>query len=157
AQDEKLIEKLRENARLEEIVKALAESLQASNPELLRRVIALGVTLETGSALVLAPLVQIAWADGRVSERERETVLRLARARGVEEGSPAWTQLLAWLEKRPADVVFDTAIEVIKAGLSVAPQDLREDRIRQIDQACREVAQSSGGLAWALGLGGGVS
>ena len=44
SQDEKLIEKLRENARLEEIVQALAESLQARNEELLRRVMALGIT-----------------------------------------------------------------------------------------------------------------
>ena len=71
SQEEKLIEKLRENARLEEIVKALAESLQANNPELLRRAMALGITLETGAAFLLAPLVQVAWAEGSVSPRER--------------------------------------------------------------------------------------
>jgi|SRR5215831_3967276 len=156
-QDEKLIEKLRENAKLEEIVKALAGSLQAKNPDLLRRVMALGVTLETGSAFLLAPLVQVAWADDKVTDRERETVLRLAGARGVEEGSPARAQLLDWLEKRPADVLFETAMEVIKAGLSVVPPDLREDRIRRIEKACHEVAEASGGLAKVLGLGSGVS
>jgi hypothetical protein len=157
SQDEKLIEKLRENARLEEIVKALAESLQGSNPELLRRVMALGVTLETGSAFLLAPLVQVAWAEGRVKDRERDAVLRLARARGVEEGSPADVQLREWLGKRPADAVFDTAMEVIKAGLSVLPSDLREERVRRIVDACHEVAESSGGLARVLGLGSGAS
>ena len=45
-QDAKLIEKLRESARLEEIAIALAEKLQVDNPELLRRVIDLGVTLD---------------------------------------------------------------------------------------------------------------
>src|SRR5262249_42445046 len=157
AQDEKLIEKLRENAKLEEIVKALAGSLQANNPELLRRVAALGVTLETGPAFLLAPLVQVAWANGRVTERDRETVLRLAADRGVEEGSPAGAQLVAWLRKRPADALFDTAMEVIKAGLAVVPKDLREDRIKRIVQACHEVAEASGDLAWILGLGKGVS
>ena len=78
AQDAKLIEKLREDARLEEIVLALAEQLQVNNPELLRRVIALGVTLDTGPAFLLTPLVQVAWAEGKVTDRERETVLRLA-------------------------------------------------------------------------------
>jgi hypothetical protein len=157
-QDEKLIEKLRKNAKLEEIVKALAGCLQTNNPELLRRVISLGINLEMGPALLLAPLVQVAWADGKVTDRERETVLRLAAARGVEEGSPARAVLLAWLQERPADVLFETAIAVLKAGLSIAPQDLREDRIKRIVQACHEVAESSGGgLARLLGLGSGVS
>jgi hypothetical protein len=156
-QDEKLIEKLRENARLEEIVKALAGSLQASNPELLRRVMALGITLETGSAFLLAPLVQVAWASGKVTERERATVLRLAGDRGVEEGSPAQALLLEWLQKRPSDTLFETAIEVLKSGLAVVPPDLREDRIKRIVQACHEVAEASGGLARLLGLVSGVS
>jgi hypothetical protein len=156
-EDEKLIAKLRENARLQEIVQALAESLQAKNPELLRRVVGLGITLESGPALLLAPLVQVAWADGKVSDRERETVLRLADARGLEEGSPARAQLVAWLDKRPKNVLFDTAMEVLHAGLASVPQDLREDRLKQIVHACHEVAEASGGLAKILGLSSGVS
>ena len=156
-QDEKLIAKLRENARLQEVVSALAESLQASNPELLRRVMGLGITLETGPALLLAPLVQVAWADGKVSDRERETVLRMASARGIEEGSPARALLMGWLRVRPTNVVFDTAMEVLHAGLAVVPPDLRKERLKQIVDACHEVAEASGGLGKILGLASGVS
>ena len=95
---------------------ALAEQLQVNNPELLRRVIALGVTLDTGPAFLLAPLVQVAWGEGNVTDRERDTVLRLAAARGVEVGSPAHAQLLKWLQERPANDLFDTAMEVIRVG-----------------------------------------
>jgi hypothetical protein len=157
AQDAKLIDKLREDARLEEIVLALAEQLQVENPELLRRVIALGVTLDTGPAFLLAPLVQVAWAEGKVTDRERDTVLRLAAARGVEAGSPAHTQLLKWLQERPRDNLFDTAMEVIRGGLALLPPEEREQRVKRIVQACQEVAEASGGLAKVLGLGGGVS
>lgn len=157
AQDAKLIEKLREDARLEEIVMALAEQLQVNNPELLRRVIALGVTLNTGPAFLLAPLVQVAWAEGKVTDRERDTVLRLAAARGVEVGSPAHTQLLKWLQERPSDDLFDTAMEVIRSGLALLPPEEREERLKRIVQACHEVAEASGGLAKVLGLGSGMS
>src|SRR5262245_34047496 len=156
-QDAKLIEKLRESARLEEITAALAEKLQVDNPELLRRVMALGVTIDTGPAFLLAPLVQVAWAEGEVTEREHKTVLRVAGARGVEENSPAHTHLLEWLQKRPPDALFDTAMEVIKVGFSVLPPDEREERIKRLVQACHEVAEASGGLAKVLGLGSGVS
>jgi hypothetical protein len=156
-QDAQLIEKLRETARLEEIARALAEKLQVDNPELLRRVMDLGVTLDTAPAFLLAPLVQVAWAEGEVTEREHRTVLRLAGARGVEENSPAHAQLLAWLRVRPHDALFDTATEAIKVGLSVLPSGEREERIQRIVQACQEVAEASGGLGRLLGLGSGVS
>jgi hypothetical protein len=157
AQDAKLIDKLREDARLEEIVMALAEHLRVDNPELLRRVIALGVTLDTGSAFLLAPLVQVAWAEGKVTDPERDTVLRIAGARGVEAGSPAHAQLLKWLQERPADNLFATAMEVIRGGLALLPPGEREERLKRLVQACHEVAQASGGLAKVLGLGSGVS
>jgi hypothetical protein len=157
AQDAKLIERLRQDARLEEIVLALAERLQVDNPELLRRVVALGVRLDTGPAFLLAPLVQVAWAEGKVTDRERDTVLRLAAARGVEAGSPAHTQLLKWLQERPSDALFDTAMEVIRGGLALLPPGQREERLKHIVQACHEVAEASGGLAKMLGLGSGVS
>jgi hypothetical protein len=153
----KLIEKLRERAKVDEIVEALAVKLQTDDPALLRRIMALGVTLDTGAAFLLAPLVQVAWAEGAVTDREREKVLRIATERGIDPSSPAYTQLQEWLRTRPADAVFDTAIETIKTGLSVLTPAERADRVKRIVNTCREVASTSGGLGRLLGLGTGVS
>ena len=155
--DAKLIEKLRERGKVEEIVEALAVKLQIDDPALLRRIMALGVTLDTGAAFLLAPLVQVAWAEGGVTDREREKVLQIAAERGVDTSSPSYTQLQAWLRTRPADAIFDTAVEAIKKGLSVLTPAERADRIKRIVDACREVASASGGLGRLLGLGTGVS
>jgi hypothetical protein len=153
----KLIEKLRERARLEEVAEALAVKLQVDDPELLKRIMALGVTLDTAAAFLLAPLIQIAWAGGAVTGREREAVLRVATARGVEKDSPAFAQLGRWLRERPADRVFDAAIETIKTGLSVLTPTEQAERTKRIVEACRQVAEASGGLGNVLGLGSGVS
>src|SRR5262245_40288231 len=150
----KLIAKLRERGRLEEISEALAMKLQIDSPELLGRIMALGVTVETGPAFLLAPLVQVAWAESAVTDRERAMVLRLAKERGIEPTSPAYAQLDAWLSQRPADALFDAAIEAIKSGLSVLTPEERADRIRRIVDACRQVADASGGLSRLVGLGG---
>jgi len=155
--DAKLIEKLRERGKLAEITEALAVKLQIDDPALLRRIMDLGVTLDTGAAFLLAPLVQVAWAEGGVTDRERETVLRIATERGVDASSPAYTQLQEWLRKRPADAIFDAAVEAIKTGLSVLTPAERADRIKRIVDGCREVASASGGLGRLLGLGTGVS
>ena len=150
----KLIAKLRERGRLEGISEALAMKLQIDSPDLLRRIMAFGVTVETGPAFLLAPLVQVAWAEGAVTDRERATVLRLAEERGIEPTSPAYGQLDAWLSERPVDGLLDAAIEAIKSGLSVLTPEERADRIRRIVDACRQVADASGGLSRLVGLGG---
>ena len=155
--DAKLIEKLRERGKVEEIAEALAVKLQIDDPALLRRIMALGVTLDTGAAFLLAPLVQVAWAEGGVTDREREKVLRIATERGIDPSSPAHAQLQEWLRTRPADAIFATAVEAIKTGLSVLTPAERADRIKRIVDACREVASASGGLGRLLGLGTGVS
>jgi hypothetical protein len=131
--------------------------LQTDDPALLRRIMALGVTLDTGAAFLLAPLVQVAWAEGAVTDREREKVLRIAAERGIQTSSPAYTQLQEWLRTRPVDALFDTAIETIKTGLSVLTPAERADRVKRIVDACREVASASGGLGRLLGLDTGVS
>ena len=65
--DQELLQKLREKAQLDELANMLGQKLQVDDPVLLKRIVADGVTLETGAAFLLAPLVQIAWAEGKVS------------------------------------------------------------------------------------------
>src|SRR5262245_13451089 len=125
-QESTLLEMLRERSKLEEIAVALAKKLQVDDPDQLQRIVALGVTLDTGPAFLLAPLVRIAWAEGRVSDREREAVLRIARGRGLASTSPAFAQLVEWLRVRPVDALFDAAVEAIRSGLAVLPPDERE-------------------------------
>jgi hypothetical protein len=150
----RLIAKLRESGRLEDIAEELALKLKIDNPGLLHRIMMLGVTLETAPAFLLAPLVQVAWGEGAVTNREREIVLRLAEERGVAKGSPAHAQLEAWLRERPVDALFDAAIEAIKTGFSVLTPEEQAERIRRVVDACRQVAEASGGLARLVGLGG---
>ena len=157
-QDARLIEKLREGAKFDEIALAVRDKLHVDNPQLLERVRGLGVTADTASAFLLAPLVQTAWGGGSVTREERETVLRLAHERGVEKASASEAQLLAWLKERPDDALFETAIEVIKYGLSVLPRHEQQDRIRNIVNACHEVAKASGSkISWVLGLFDGIT
>jgi hypothetical protein len=142
-QDARLIEKLRQKAQLSEIAHALADKLNVDEPALLERIQKLGVTLDTGSAFILAPLVEVAWVDGDVSHAERDTILYIAKQRGVEPGSADYQQLLDWLAQRPSDEVFETSLEAIQIGLSVLPPEEAEQRIATMIKACEEVAQAA--------------
>src|SRR5262245_16686749 len=54
----KLVERLRERAQLDAIAEALAVNLHIDHPELLRRIIAPGVTSDTGASRPRAPHLQ---------------------------------------------------------------------------------------------------
>ena len=153
-QDAKLIAKLRHKAQLSEIAQALADKLNADQPALLERIKQLGVTLDTGSAFILAPLVEVAWVDGEVSDAERDTILHIAKQRGVEPGSADYRQLLEWLDHRPSDEVFRTSLEAIRIGLSVLPPEESEKRIATMIKACEDVAKAAGGLTQLFRLDG---
>ena len=157
-QDAKLLEKLRKGAKLDEIAIALGAKLKVDNPDLLERIRAAGVTADNVEAFFAAPLVQVAWAEDKVTKREAEVVLRLARERGIEETSPSYAQLVEWLKVRPTDALFDTAIEAVKHAFSVLPLKEREERIQRLLEACHKIAEASGNeFAKQLGLGDGVS
>jgi len=153
-EDAKLLEELRQNAKLDEIAVALRDKLHVQNPELLRQVRSLGLPAEAAPALFLAPLVQVAWASGKVSSKQRGAVLRLARAREIDEGSTAYAQLSEWLTNRPPDEVFRIAIEVLRSGFAVLPVIERQERIERVIDACNTVAmQSTGGVDQLVSLG----
>jgi hypothetical protein len=141
--DAKLIQKIRERAHLQDVAAALAEKLHVDAPMLLQRAAGLGLTRETGAALLVAPLVQVAWADGDVTGRERSAVLELAAARGIVAGTPPYAQLLVWLRERPGDELFDTAIEILNVGFAVLPAGERAVRVQAVLDACEHVANAS--------------
>lgn len=156
--DEELIQKLRERAKLEEVSRALARKLRVDDPALRQRLIDLGVTRDTGPALFLAPFVQIAWADGVVSERERKTILDMAAARGCGPGSPAHAEVVEWMKTPPVKELYAAALDVIRVGISVLPDEERAQRVETYAEGFRRVAEASGGgLGRVFGRGSAIS
>ena len=150
--DAVLIEKIRNRAKLGEIALAMADKLRVDDPALLERIAGLGVTRDTAAAFLLAPLVEIAWADGHVSPGEHEIIVRMATARGVAPDSPDMAQLILWLKVEPPVELFESALASIKLGLSVLPPHEAEQRATAMVNACKEVTQVPGALERLLSL-----
>ncbi|MGH9836796.1 MAG: hypothetical protein ACRD9Y_27530, partial [Blastocatellia bacterium] len=149
-QEQQQIEKLRRRTALETERREMAEVLGVSDEEVLSELQELGFTRETAPLVYLAPLVQVAWAEGRVSAGERDLILAAARARGVVEGGPADKMLMDWLDARPAEIFFDKNLRVIGAMLQALPPDQREAQKRDLVSACARIAEATGGV---LGFG----
>jgi hypothetical protein len=144
--DRELVEKMQRAAREEELRRDLSARTGLQDPALLQELQSLGFTPETVSLLPLVPVVQMAWVDGDVSDAERSAIMRIARARGIAEGSAAFHQLTAWLADRPAPGVFESATTLIRAMVDAPAQDAPTIALDDLVAYCETIAAASGGL-----------
>jgi hypothetical protein len=142
--DRELIEKARQKAKIQQQLRELGEQVGVTDPEVSRELADLGFTPETVKLLPLVPVLEMAWAEGGVTDAERKLVVDVARARGIVEKSAADTQLAEWLDRRPDDNVFRRAGRLISAlfasdaRVAITPDD--------IIKYCEAIAEASGGL-----------
>jgi hypothetical protein len=148
--DLELVEKLRKVAEAETARTQLGQKTGLGDPALLAELQTLGFTPATVCLLPLVPLVQTAWAEGGVTTSERELILALARARGIEPDSPAHQQLLSWMSTKPDEAVFGGAGRLISAMLAAGGDAVANVRVEDLVAQCEQIASASGGL---FGLG----
>ncbi len=147
--DRELIEKMRAAAAAEAARAEIGKSSGLHDPELLKELQDLGFTPDTVVLLPLVPLVQVAWAEGGVSDAERHLLIKLARARGIDEDSAADRQLAEWLTHRPADRIFVNAARLIRALMDTpGHEDLKADDLVKQAEA---IAAASGGMLGIIG------
>lgn len=148
-ENERLRERLRAERERAETREALARDTGLQDDSLLERLVELGIHLETLEALVLVPLVEVAWADGQMDERERDAVLRAAEARGMTSGTPGHALLESWTQERPAPALMESWRAYIAALCKDLSADHRWHLEEQILGNARAVARAAGGF---LGL-----
>lgn len=93
----------------------------------------------------LIPLVKVAWAEGRITKRERELIFQTAERRGIAAGSPSHERLASWLELHPTDDFYQASLERISDGWRGLPEE--EKNLLRLDllSDCVNVAEASGG------------
>lgn len=104
--DEKLRKQLRESIEREKAKERIAEATGFENQELLDHLVEAGFESTTLAALALIPPIVVAWADGEVTAKERQTVLSEAFRRGVDDNPISFHLIEGWLEHRPPESLW---------------------------------------------------
>ena len=142
--DRELVEKMRQQAKAQEQLRELGEQVGVTDPEVSRELAELGFTVETVKLLPLIPVLEMAWAEGGVTTRERKMVVDVARARGIAEGSAADRQLSEWLDRQPPDSLYRRAGRLI--GALFASEGRFEFTPDDLLKHCEAIAEASGGI-----------
>lgn len=123
--------------------------LVLSDASLVDKLSALGVNGASAAALTLVPVLHVAWADGKVQQREREAVIGGGGECGIVE--PECKQLLDhWLTHRPPAGQF-AAWAAFAGSLAGALESGEVDVLSsEVVDLARTVAKAAGGI---LGIG----
>ena len=144
--EREVIDKMRVRAAAEEQRRRLGEKAGVADEELLNDLQALGYTPETVMMLYLVPVIQTAWAEGGISQKERDLIVKAARSRGITEGTPCDQQLNMWLSTRPSDEMFEKSLRAIRTILQAQPENAREASEKDLLSLATAIASASGGI-----------
>jgi hypothetical protein len=149
-EDQRLIARLRELQDKTASREALAKASGIKNEAVLDKLLELGIRPETVAALALVPLAEVAWADGSIDARERQTVLERAEKSGIAAGSTDYALLQSWLERRPEAKLLTAWIQMVRGLREHLPPDQVESLRTGLLERARAIASASGGV---LGVG----
>jgi hypothetical protein len=148
-EDQRKLEEMNKRMSAQQSREELKKVSGMSDDVVIDKLVALGLKANTVAALSLVPLIQVAWADGKIQDNERNAILQGAHGKGLEQGSPGYELLVSWLDKRPAEGLYDAWEGYIRALAS----QLNDEQVRllknQIVGFAKLVADAAGGI---LGL-----
>jgi hypothetical protein len=150
--DQELLEFLRSDTEQESIREKLSQLSGITDHRVLDELQRLGVTVESFTALMLLPLVRIAWADGWIQEDERLAILKAAKSEGIEERTPNFLLLERWLLERPEVKLYTAWEEYARAVTKELDMVSLETIKHRTLELARRIADTSGGML-GLGLG----
>lgn len=104
-------------------------------------------TEDLDKLIALVPLVKVAWAEGRITRRERELIFAAARNMGVEPGSRLHERLSEWFERHPTEEFYAESLERLCDKFKELPEEERMLRRLDLLSDCVNVAEASGGTS----------
>jgi hypothetical protein len=144
--DSELIDKLKLVFHKKIDKQSIREATGVTDEELLDGLVELNLDGELMAAFNLLPVIEVAWADGVVDDREVHAVLAAAEKQGIQPGGKAYAMLETRLREGPskdARKLWFHYAETLRKTLNGTELDqFRKDLL----EACRRVAEASGGL-----------
>ena len=151
AEDQKLLEILREKEHLEEGREKLAAATGIGDAAVIQELLNQGIRAESLVALSLVPLIFVADADHDLDDKEQDAILDAAIDAGLEPDSASHELLSLWLTREPKQDLLEAWRHYISGLCQTLPKEQIAKMQEDILTRCRHVAEVSGGF---LGRGG---
>lgn len=140
-----VVERLRDKFSHEDRVILIAACLDVPI-DLAQELVDSGLCVSTLTTLTTIPMVLVAWADGGVTSKERQAILKLARDCSITAGSPSYQLLNAWLSQRPPEQLEATWKKYARLIVENTSSEVRRSIQETVLERCEATAKACGGF-----------
>lgn len=141
--DLKLSEELRENTLRMKKRERLSNVMSIHDEATLDELIDYGINEETVAAVLLAPLVFVAWADGHVTDAERQTVIEIVSGYSHKDTAALVSVIEQWLDDKPSVELWDAWKSYIGTLRECSPGIATAMLSEKLLEHARRVAEAS--------------
>jgi von Willebrand factor type A domain len=117
----------------------------ADNPDLADLLARRGFTRETVPALLLLPMVHVAWADGTVDPEEATAIADLGTQSGLLPTEACAELLRSWLRERPDPVVMEANLDLLSLLFASVGDELPVS-VRGVQELAEAIGKATGGV-----------
>ena len=114
--------------------------------EAIQYLISLDIGDDSLAVLSLIPLVEVAWADGNINQKERDAIVAAARKLTPSHDATTSDLLEHWLTHRPDRAVLDAWDDYVAAYTQSLGAIARDAFKQELLYWARTVADSAGGI-----------
>ena len=140
------LKRLRKEQEKRETREALSKASGVTDEAVLDKLMKLGINADTMAALSLVPVIEVAWADLEMQDKEKAAIIRAAEAEGIDKESPVHDLLEDWLEEKPTEQLLEAWVDYVKALDEALTDEERLSLKNQVMGRARHVAESAGGF-----------
>jgi hypothetical protein len=149
-QEKKLAEARQKLELMQETKENLSAISGITDEAVLHRLIELDIRPEVLATLLMIPLIEVAWSDGELHEKERAFLVDSVNQPGMHTRNVDPEILEVWMKKRPSPELFDAWELYIQALSAQLSHDERQTLKEDVMADARKIAEAAGGF---LGLG----
>ena len=144
--DDELLARLKAKLDFEQQEHALADATGIKDEAVLAELVELGISSETIFALSLLPLIRVAWADGKIADKERDAILQAAHSTGHERDTASHHLIDEWLNHEPTEKLKRAWEDYVHAICETISPNAKAMLKNDVIERSRRIAESAGGI-----------
>ena len=129
----------------------MVDAFDVADEQVVQQLKALGLGDKTLAAISLVPLIQVAWADGKLQDNERKALFDAALQHGFKEWSPSFRIFKTWLRSPPPSHLAEAWKAYMRALTAEFDREQKDFVKQQFLDRAERIAAAAGGILLRIG------